>query len=474
MKKVISLILTLCMVLSFSGSVLAEETYKSGLYNYTKADTATKVGDVLNFKADNVERFHIGKVNEEQLTMVVDISDPDDVKKFYNKFASLEFTDNSDVEDAITILMRVKINDEIHTGEYYTHYGIFSKANDANAETIEGKYISEQELYKIIDDLGYEWSVNNAGASPLPEAGGSPLAPPSDWAAADIDKAKALNITNDDVIYRYRMSITREEFCELAYNYISEFGKDLNVSNSHKFNDTDNVKVETLSSLGIIYGKSETEFAPNDLLTREEAATILERLINIVHPGLGTDTQYITFVDSADISDWAMCSIQTIYKLGIMQGVGNNNFAPKDNYTTEQAIVTLVRVYATSGVSKNDNGETEDKVSFYNINSHDNTRGEKIEKQEDGWYKLPSVVGSFINYDGEEPMSVTAYFTPAGTDMEQCERQVGFTELLWTQNPVSVKLTFAKDDTLGHLHFVFGYENGATTRSAMFNVLIEH
>ena len=71
MKKVISLILTLCMVLSFSGSVLAEETYKSGLYNYTKADTATKVGDVLNFKADNVERFHIGKVNEEQLTMVV-------------------------------------------------------------------------------------------------------------------------------------------------------------------------------------------------------------------------------------------------------------------------------------------------------------------------------------------------------------------------------------------------------------------
>ena len=48
MKKVISLVLTLCMVLSFSGSVFAEETYKSGLYNYTKADTATKVGDVLH------------------------------------------------------------------------------------------------------------------------------------------------------------------------------------------------------------------------------------------------------------------------------------------------------------------------------------------------------------------------------------------------------------------------------------------
>lgn len=283
----------------------------------------------------------------------MDISDPDDIKKFYNKFASLEFTDNSDVEDAITILMRVKINDEIHTGEYYTHYGIFSEANDTNAETIEGKYISEQELYKIIDDLGYEWRVNNAGAGPLPETSGTPLAPPSDWATADVEKARALNITKDDVIYRYRMSIIREEFCELAYNYIAEFGKNLDVSNKHKFDDTDNARVEALSSLGIIYGKSETEFAPNDLLTREEAATILERLINVVHPGMGTDTEYITFADLSAISDWAMSSIQTIYKLGIMNGVGNDRFAPKDTYTTEQAIVTLVRLYANSGVSKN-------------------------------------------------------------------------------------------------------------------------
>ena len=57
--------------------------------------------------------------------------------------------------------------------------------------------------------------------------------------------------------------------------------------------------------------------------------------------------------------------------------------------------------------------------------------------------------------------------------MEQYEKQVGFTELLWPQNPVSVKLTFAKDDTIGHLHYVFSYENGATTRSEMFNVIIE-
>ena len=187
-----------------------------------------------------------------------------------------------------------------------------------------------------------------------PSTSGSLLAPPSDWATADVEKAKALNITTGDVIYRYRMSITREEFCNLAYNYIGLTDTVKNVPATNPFADTTNPKIYSLYSLGIIKGKSETEFAPDDLLTREEAATILERLINVVHPGMGTDTEYITFADSSAISDWAMNSIQTVYKLGIMKGVGNNNFAPKDNYTTEQAIVTIVRVYANSGVSKND------------------------------------------------------------------------------------------------------------------------
>lgn len=168
---------------------------------------------------------------------------------------------------------------------------------------------------------------------------------PSDWAKSDIEKATALNIINASEIYNFLAPITRAQFCELAYNYISEFGELIVDDGYIAFKDTNNVKVQILNAMGIINGKSSTEFAPNDFLTREEAATILERLINVVHPGLGTDTQYITFADSTDISDWAMNSIQTIYKLGIMQGVGNNKFAPQENYTTEQAIVTLVRVY---------------------------------------------------------------------------------------------------------------------------------
>jgi len=258
---------------------------------------------------------------------------------------------------------------------------IYTLVNDALKELIEygtvNKLIGQYELNKATDETGYSYfgiSMSNGyypGVGPVIVGGGvvdipideetadyatsgSPLAPPSDWATADVKKARALNITTDDVIYRYRMSITREEFCELIYNYCANVLEMLATNDGKRFTDTDNPKIEILSAMGIINGKTAMEFAPNDALTREEAATILNRLINVGHPGMGTNTEYITFADSSAISDWAMSSIQTIYKLGIMKGVGNNNFAPKDNYTTEQAIVTLVRVYASSGVSKND------------------------------------------------------------------------------------------------------------------------
>jgi len=178
--------------------------------------------------------------------------------------------------------------------------------------------------------------------------------PASEWAWADIDKAKALNIINYGGNYNFPGAITREDFCELIYNYCYNVAKQVDIATGENpFTDTTNSNIIRLQKMGIVYGKSETEFAPNDLLTREEAATILNRLINVVHPDLASTELYFEFADSEQISDWSMSAIQRICNMGIMKGVGNNNFAPQDNYTTEQAIVTLVRVYANSGVSKN-------------------------------------------------------------------------------------------------------------------------
>ena len=185
--------------------------------------------------------------------------------------------------------------------------------------------------------------------------------PASKWAADSIEIARKINIISGN--YNFPGAITREEFCELVFNYIKNFpGSAFSVGIiKPPFNDTDNEHIEVLNALGIIKGKSETEFAPNDSLTREEAAAILYRMISKIYPGWDATAQYFDFADSGEISDWAMNDIQVICNMGIMQGVGDNRFAPKELYTTEQAVATLVRVYNNFAKS-NDISSTENLV----------------------------------------------------------------------------------------------------------------
>ncbi len=70
-------------------------------------------------------------------------------------------------------------------------------------------------------------------------------------------------------------NISRIDFCHLAYKMLEQKSliSDNNVKSS--FADTDDNEVAFLANSGIINGRSETKFAPNDDITREEAAVIL-------------------------------------------------------------------------------------------------------------------------------------------------------------------------------------------------------
>lgn len=167
----------------------------------------------------------------------------------------------------------------------------------------------------------------------------------SDWATDQILESIELHLLEGLSEPNYKEPITREEFCELVFNLICAVNKGFHTDDrAVKFTDTDNHKVQALTKAEIIYGKSETEFAPKDLLTREEAATILVRMINREMPMAATE-MWFEFDDINDISDWASSSVQTMCNLGFMIGVNGNRFAPKDTYTVEQAIVTLMRIY---------------------------------------------------------------------------------------------------------------------------------
>lgn len=318
--------------------VVDDEDYDSEYIELTKDDAAF-VMDLLKLGYEKIGYIHLGRVNSEQCSEFIKIEKPEDVKAFYNKFSALPFVDKADNYDGITIQFRNTNNGVM--ASYYTTYGAFN-------ETFEGLYVSEDELYKIIDELGYEWKVFAPAYVDTSVAETVPA--PSDWAKDSIDIANAVGITDKSQPYYYHNNISREKFCELIYNFIISTNKTITAPITDSFTDTKNDKILMLNGLGIINGKSATEFAPNDYLTREEAATIIVRMVNKVVPMAATE-MWFEYDDINEVSEWASDSIQTISNLGFMNGVGNNRFAPKDTYTTEQAIVTLVRVLESAGAS---------------------------------------------------------------------------------------------------------------------------
>ncbi len=180
----------------------------------------------------------------------------------------------------------------------------------------------------------------------------------SDWAKESIDRAFNSYLLNSEKGYEFKSNISRLDFCELIFNLVIQTPyfqtwREENLEEDETefpsfidkaFVDTEDEGVLFLHHIGIINGKTETEFAPDDNLTREEAATIIVRMIDITTPMAATELWY-EYDDISDISDWAMSSVQRISNLGFMKGVGENKFAPKDTYTTEQAVVTVMRVF---------------------------------------------------------------------------------------------------------------------------------
>ncbi|MBR3942120.1 MAG: transporter substrate-binding domain-containing protein [Clostridia bacterium] len=215
------------------------------------------------------------------------------------------------------------------------------------------KLIEKYELNKPLNEseVNIEYSAILSGGDPGAKAEDTETdtsatsVPCSEWAKEAVQRASTLNITDIGKNYNYPAPITRESFCELIYNFVNIIADVTYDTENVPFSDTKNPAISMLYAMGFVEGKGEGFFAPQDYLTREEAATILFRLIDEMHPDWAANEVYYAFADNAEISEWAMPSIQRICNMNIMQGVGDNYFAPQQPYTTEQAITTIVRVY---------------------------------------------------------------------------------------------------------------------------------
>lgn len=176
------------------------------------------------------------------------------------------------------------------------------------------------------------------------------------------------------------------------------------VTNKASFNDINQNEyygkaVNWAAGEGIVTGVTKTKFAPNDPVTREQAATIIGRYLKKYFPDL--DINATKFKDDGAIMSYAKEHVYFLRTLGIMQGDEKNYFNPKNGlkrselaclaYNIAEMLnkklnynVITATVTANSGVNVREKTNTNSKI-IKGI-----SKGDKVDIliDEHGWAKL--------------------------------------------------------------------------------------
>ena len=88
-------------------------------------------------------------------------------------------------------------------------------------------------------------------------------------------------------------------------------------------------------------------------------------MITTIYRGYSSHEMPHSFKDSSQLRSWSRDYVNWCYRHGIMEGVGDNKFAPEESYTREQAIVTTLRLYYSYGMV--DKISTIPPVDYYPI-----------------------------------------------------------------------------------------------------------
>lgn len=144
--------------------------------------------------------------------------------------------------------------------------------------------------------------------------------------------------------------ICRKDFVLMLYNAL---GKPA-YSGSSGFTDVDAsayyaTAVAWASANGLVSGVAPGRFAPDDLVTREQAATILHQAMPLLgldspEPDLSVLDQ---FADQAQISDFARPHMAALVSQGLLSGTGNG-LSPKGDLTRAEMAALLYRLLTAS------------------------------------------------------------------------------------------------------------------------------
>lgn len=150
---------------------------------------------------------------------------------------------------------------------------------------------------------------------------------------------------------RPQNNITRAEAVTILFRLLKDEVRDQNLATENIFTDVNsgdwyNTAVSTLAALNIVNGRTETEFMPNEYITRAEFATIFARFAEYSYEPVDQFTDII--------GHWAEDNIREATAYGWIAGYENNTFRPDNRITRAEAMTLINRVLKRVPQNKDD------------------------------------------------------------------------------------------------------------------------
>lgn len=221
-------------------------------------------------------------------------------------------------------------------GEFYGQRGLMDTAGNivVPIQYDSVKYTGDSN--KVLVELDGVFTIMDFGSSePLTYLSGA-----SDWAVPYIEEVYQAGLLEgmESLWGNYNSNINREQFCSIMVNFYQKIGRSVNTEDN-PFVDTSNPSVIGAYNLGIVGGKSATEFYPYAPILRQELALMMYRVCSLMGE-TSVSSQTLSFHDSYLVMDWAMEAMIFAVEQGYLAG-DNGYITPSDNLTSEQAVVVV-------------------------------------------------------------------------------------------------------------------------------------
>ena len=172
--------------------------------------------------------------------------------------------------------------------------------------------------------------------------------------------------------------------------------------------------VNWAAQTGIVEGVTDTTFAPDTNINREQMAVIMKNYAAKLGYDLPQTLKAVTFADNTQISSWAKDAVKSMQQAGILAGKVNNRFDPKGTATRAEVATVLRRFVeividpqAANGWQQNDSGQW----NYYR--NGESVKGWLSEDQK--WYWLDKVTGIMFAGDWKQIDGKWYYFYADGT-----------------------------------------------------------